>query len=661
MKKVIPIIVIFLLSFTGLFSQCVTPPDSAFVTVITAHCNNSDGKITIDSIRSGTPPFTYSLNGGASQASNIFAAIQQGNYNLKVTDGSGCIYNYPVTIVVPKTYGPQPSTTLVTPVSGCNLNDGDVKVTENAAGSPYLYSLNGATGVASNTFTGLAAGTYYVKVTDTFGCDTTFNFFVAQPSGITSAGAVTTNADCGLQNGTITSTVFTGTAAVSDSVSNHPVQSSLTYTALAGNTLYNSVLTDANGCRYTIFNIWIEENPGPTDFTVTTVDENCNKADGEIHISNPVGGIAPYTYSVNSGTFTTQTNYTGLSSGSYTVTIKDVNGCRFDQTITITENNGPTSATITPVNPNCSASNGSITVTNITGGVSPYNTTISGGNFTNLPEGSYDVVITDNEGCSYNPPPVILTEQNQITALNLSVTDVICASAFGQIEVNGVSGGIAPYTFKLNGSVKSPPFTGLPIGNYTIDVTDVNGCTYQTTVAVGIQVSLYCSTTSSNNGAEITTGESVTITGEGNGTTNVWSGVSDNTNTSPTVTPAVTTTYEFTTSSQEGCESKCNITVTVIPKIYPYTGFSPNGDNKNDTWEIGYIQKYPKAEVSVYTRWGQRVFHAKEGYEGEDVWDGTNKGFSLPVASYYYVIKLNVENLPDPKSDEFHGFVTIIK
>ncbi len=199
------------------------------------------------------------------------------------------------------------------------------------------------------------------------------------------------------------------------------------------------------------------------------------------------------------------------------------------------------------------------------------------------------------------------------------------------------------------------------MGNYTIEVTDVNGCTYQTVAAVAEQVPLTCSTSSSNNGAEITTGESVTIIGEGSGTTNIWSGVSDSTNQSPTVTPSITTTYQFATSSAEGCKSECAITVKVIPKIYPFTGFSPNGDDKNDLWEITFIAKYPKAEVSVYTRWGQRVFHAKEGYSGEDVWDGTNKGMSLPVASYYYVIKLNVEDLPDPRSDEFHGFVTIIK
>lgn len=68
------------------------------------------------------------------------------------------------------------------------------------------------------------------------------------------------------------------------------------------------------------------------------------------------------------------------------------------------------------------------------------------------------------------------------------------------------------------------------------------------------------------------------------------------------------------------------------------TGFSPNGDNINDTWRIGLIELYPDAIVEIFNRWGTLIFRSKRGYP--DPWDGSYNGRTLPMDSYHFVIDL---------------------
>ena len=65
------------------------------------------------------------------------------------------------------------------------------------------------------------------------------------------------------------------------------------------------------------------------------------------------------------------------------------------------------------------------------------------------------------------------------------------------------------------------------------------------------------------------------------------------------------------------------------------TGFSPNGDGINDYWVVGGLNQYVDAEVSVYNRWGQRVFYSRNNRE---YWDGKYQGKDMPMADYFYII-----------------------
>ncbi len=137
------------------------------------------------------------------------------------------------------------------------------------------------------------------------------------------------------------------------------------------------------------------------------------------------------------------------------------------------------------------------------------------------------------------------------------------------------------------------------------------------------------------------------------GTTYLWSptsGLSGDAVADPIARPGGTTIYTVTTTIN-GCNYTDQVTVEVVKLITPVNTFTPNGDGINDTWEIPGLRDYPQAEVEVYDRWGQRVFHSI-GYK--EPFDGAG----LPTATYYWYIRVN-----DLKgsSDPYTGYVTIVR
>jgi len=103
-------------------------------------------------------------------------------------------------------------------------------------------------------------------------------------------------------------------------------------------------------------------------------------------------------------------------------------------------------------------------------------------------------------------------------------------------------------------------------------------------------------------------------------------------------TPLESTTYLAEVTTQDGCVQRFPVYVEVIMKLRPAQIFTPNGDASNETWNIGFLSQFPRATVTVYNRWGNRVFQ-QQGYQNN--WHGDHKGTPLPVGTYYYVIDLS--------------------
>ncbi|MFB2117667.1 gliding motility-associated C-terminal domain-containing protein [Parapedobacter sp. 2B3] len=120
----------------------------------------------------------------------------------------------------------------------------------------------------------------------------------------------------------------------------------------------------------------------------------------------------------------------------------------------------------------------------------------------------------------------------------------------------------------------------------------------------------------------------------------------------PVASPEETTTYTLTASNAVGCEKVGTVTVTVLTDLILPNSFTPNGDNVNDTWEIGGLGNYPNVFLQVFNRWGTPVFSSK-GYTRP--WDGQHNGTPLPTGPYYYTLSSDV--LVRPLS----GSVTILR
>jgi gliding motility-associated-like protein len=115
------------------------------------------------------------------------------------------------------------------------------------------------------------------------------------------------------------------------------------------------------------------------------------------------------------------------------------------------------------------------------------------------------------------------------------------------------------------------------------------------------------------------------------------SNLSNATSLRPTLIAMEDQTYVLTATGEGNCTASDDMYVKILKPLEIPNAFSPNGDGQNDTWQIDHLTDYPGCTVEVFNRYGQSVY-ASKGYP--KAWDGTMNGKPLPVATYYYIIKL---------------------
>jgi len=448
-------------------------------TLVTCFGGN-DGTITIN-INSGTAPITFSNNGGASQASGNFNNLAAGNYTVIVTDANGCTISANEVVSEPpvlQAVGNSANST-------CSNANGSLAINANGGTGAYQYSLNGGAPQAANTFNNLLAGNYTVTVTDANGCTVDVPVAVAdEPSPIITTAPATIVSCNGGADGTITVNANGGTGALQYSIDNGATfQAGNTFNNLpAGN--YTVLISDANGCTATLNTVVTE--PTPVVAVTVTNGSVCSAANGDVTI-NANGGTGAYQYSINGGTNQASNNFSGLAAGNFTYIVTDANGCTFTDNFNISNAPGP-NAVIDSVNDaTCfNVANGDIYIS-ISGGTAPNSILWSDGtavqDIINIPDGTYTVTVTDANGCtselsySVTEPPQLLGNGNSLNST--------CSNNNGSLTINA-NGGTGAYQYSLNGGASQAgnSFNNLLAGNYTVTVTDANGCTVDVPVAV---------------------------------------------------------------------------------------------------------------------------------------------------------------------------------
>ena len=111
----------------------------------------------------------------------------------------------------------------------------------------------------------------------------------------------------------------------------------------------------------------------------------------------------------------------------------------------------------------------------------------------------------------------------------------------------------------------------------------------------------------------------------------------------PQTTPIADVLYKLIVTSSAGCRASDSVFVKVLKLPVVPNAFSPNGDGINDTWVIRYLNSYPDCTVQVFNRYGSLVY-TSTGYPTP--WNGTYKGSTLPVGTYYYLINPKLGRKP---------------
>ena len=476
--------------------QCTTLPCAQIISLDSTQavsCFGGNDGIAYISTNGDPTTTTFTLIGGTTQNSGTFSNLSVGTYQVFATDVFSCIDTIGFTITEPDTM------TFVETITAVNCfgeSNGSLSVSVTGGTAPYTYAWSTGTST-SNTINNLSAGNYTVTVTDANNCTKTATYTITQPTDITLQTSTTDVLCFGGNTGTATVTASGSVGNYNYTWNTIPTQVSDTAFNLSiGN--YQVIVSDGNGCLDSA-TVTINE-PNVLTATINPTDNICFGESNGSMSANVVGGMAPYTYAWSTGTSTNNT-INNLPIGNYTVTVTDANNCQTTATATITQ---PTDITLQTSTTDvlCFGGNtGTATVT-ATGGVGNYgytwNTTPNQitNNATNLSIGNYQVIVNDSNGC-LDSATVTISEP---TALNISLTTVdnICfGESNGSMSAN-VAGGIAPYTYAWStGTSTTNSISNLPVGSYTVTVTDANNCqsTATATITQPTDITLQTSTT----------------------------------------------------------------------------------------------------------------------------------------------------------------------
>ncbi|MBL7950374.1 MAG: gliding motility-associated C-terminal domain-containing protein [Flavobacteriales bacterium] len=470
-------------------------PIAPNLTFTPANCfGDCDGTATVaPSGGTGTYTITWTPTPavqGASSLTNLCA----GSYSVNVRDGNNC--DSTVTFIIAQ----PPAITVTSSVTGASCAttcNGSATVTAGGTAGPYTYLWNPAPGGGQNTnaATGLCGGPYTVRITDTpTGCDTLITIIVPEPPPFAVVATVNDATCSNACDGTIALTVTGGTPGYTFLWSPVPAtgQGTANVSGLCPGS-HQVTVADVAGCDTVL--VFTVLAPPPVVPTLTLAGASCAGVCDGTATATVTGGTSPYTYlwapapPVGQGT----SSVSGLCDGPYTLTVTDAASCDTTINFIITE---PPPIIITPTQTNVTCGtlcDGTASVA-VAGGTPGYTyqwTPAPGAgqgtaNATGLCAGTYNVLVTDANGCTLTQAFTILDAAPILISLQLAPASCndVCDGSAGVI----VTGGVAPYTYDwdpLPGAGQGTAnVTGLCAQAYSLTIADAVGC--DTTIAFTI-------------------------------------------------------------------------------------------------------------------------------------------------------------------------------
>jgi gliding motility-associated-like protein len=560
-------------------SVVIIEPTILAVTTTTTNsdCGTSNGTACAQ-ITGGSLPFTYIWSDPLNQATSCATSLDAGVYTISVTDGHNCS----VTAVANLNDNGAPIVTIPTSsdVTCAGAANGSAQGAVTGGVVPYNIAWT-TTPVQTNTFANnLAGGTYSLIVTDSVGCVGNASVMINEPTPLISTIISSVNTSCNLTcDGSLTVQAGGGTAPYTYLWNDVNTQTTVTADSLCAQS-YSVTITDANGCTTVSIDTVLE--PAPIVFALDSLHNvSCNGGNNGLISIIASGGSPGYTYSWMPSA-TASPSVTGLTAGTYSLTVTDMHGCPHMVPYIITE---PTQMILSPNSNNstCGNANGGASV-GVTGGTpfatSPYYTYLwsngatTGLVTTGLSAGTYSVVVTDANGCTADTTSTVAnTPGPVIPAGGITYTSPSCFGFTNGTATVTATGGTPLYSYSWNTvpvqTVYNP--TGLPAGVYTVTVTDMNTCTATGTINIPAIAPLDPIALPTQT---ICLGQSATIYPAFSGGTPpytyTWSPTSVGTGAGPFIvtptTPGTTVTYTVT-ANDGACVNTQTINVIVNPLL----------------------------------------------------------------------------------------------
>ena len=505
----------------------------------------------------------YRFEWSNGETGQMIENLGAGNYTVTVVDGNGCEATTAITI------SESPEMIITEQVKDLichNVPQGEIGVS--VSGGSWNYTYAWSNNETTSSINNVSAGTYFVTVTDSDGCQTIKGINVSQPPAIVLTPSVTNASDLSTSDGSASVVVTGGTAPYTYAWNNGETSSSINNLPKGS---YQVVVTDVNGCTETI-TVNVEATctliASITDVRDSEVCFGESTAAATVSIS---GGDGNYAFEWFNGE--TGQSIENLPAGTHSVTITDGKGCEVTATVSITER---PQIIITEQVQNVLCHNtpeGEITL-NVSGGTGAFTYAWSNGVTTssnsNILAGAYGVTVTDEAGCqvskeiSVTEPPLLALMTSSTDAADLNTSDGSASAS--------VTGGTAPYTFAWSNGETTVTINNLPAESYTVTVTDGNGCMKTASIVVNANCTLMAAITDTQAASCVGNDGSIsmTISGAKNGLDIKWS----NGATGDRIAGLTPGFYGVTVTDGNGCEyisstfinDACNCTQPVLEK-----------------------------------------------------------------------------------------------
>lgn len=530
----------------------------------------------------------------------------------------------------------------------CNgFCDGEVEVQfsgeSGTASFQWFDNSNVDLGINKDTATDLCAGTYTVVITDNNNCTEDTIITLSEPAVITST-ITRVNTACAS---------LAGELSINGGGCGAPYTYFIDGVALLGTDsvglaigFYTITVQDNCGCSQE-FTDYVSSTDGPSS-TTSFVNSLCHGANNGSITTTDTIGISPITQSIDGGgTFSANLIHNNLSPSGYQIIVRDGNNCQSLSYVTLIE---PDVISVAPIliNETCTSNNGSIDLQS-SGGTGLYVYSVdnganfqSGQLFNGLVGGTYDYVVEDDNTCQ-SFGQIILSSGAGATITNSSFLNPTCSNICnGAISINAISNSSISYF--LDGSATSQisgDFIDLCLGNYTIDITDLDGCLTSLNISLSASTPPLASFLVSDTAGPAPLSVAFTNTSTG-ASSYFWDfGSSSSTG------QAMDETFEYLTqgyytvmmvASELLCADTAYQFISVIgtPDISMPNVFTPNSDGVNDVFRpiaAGAIEIIGK----IYNRWGELIY----GWQGiNGYWDGytSPSGQLAPSGTYFYVV-----------------------